>query len=119
MKNRNLSIELATKVYIVLANECGARDRFETIEKGPYAGSTHNFDRAEFVHEFTKDDPTREWRFSGKLGFGGKFWHANDRFYVSCYAEDETPAIREMIENANNELAILYKEYQEEKRQSC
>lgn len=116
---RNLSMKLATKVYIVLAEVCGARDVFETVEKGPYKGVTYNSQRDSFVHEFTQEDHTKEWRFSGKLGFGGKFWHNNDKFYVSCYSEDETLETLEMIKEANKQLTELYKEYVNETCASC
>jgi hypothetical protein len=48
-----------------------------------------------------------EYRFQGNLGFGGKFWNANNRWYVTCYSEDETPERKEMIRKANEKLAAL------------
>jgi hypothetical protein len=47
-----------------------------------------------------------EYRFSGWLGFGGKFWRSGDRWYVSCYSEDETPIRKQRIEEANRVLAL-------------
>ena len=48
-----------------------------------------------------------EWRFQGALGFGGKFWNWDGRWYVSCYREDDSPERSKMIEQANLDLAQL------------
>lgn len=50
-----------------------------------------------------------EYRFQGKLGFGGKIWIDRNRPFgeVSCYKEDETPERLEIIENTNELLASL------------
>ena len=117
--SRALSMSLAAQIYKVLVNVCGARDREFTMEAGPYQGEICFPERAEFCQEFSKDDPTSEYRFQGMLGFGGKFWHNNDRFYVSVYREDETPEIIVMVEEANKQLAELRKEYVKEKCSTC
>lgn len=57
---------------------------------------------------FVQHFPTREWRFYGYLGFGGKFWCYNDSWYVSCYQEDVTPERLRSIELANRILRNLY-----------
>lgn len=62
-------------------------------------------DRRSFVDAFTKPS-TVEYRFMGELGFGGKFWRNADRFYVSCYREDETPKRRELIEYINKLIEV-------------
>lgn len=51
-----------------------------------------------------------EWRFRGKLGFGGKVWHASfsHKVYISCYPEDRTPERIEIIERVNIILQELY-----------
>lgn len=51
-----------------------------------------------------------EWRFYGNLGRGSKVWNANGRFYVTCYPEDETFERLLAIEDANKELAEIFKE---------
>jgi hypothetical protein len=79
----------ANKIYDILVKECGA---FED-------------ERKNFVYRQTTEE-IKEWRFCGKLGFGGKFWCSNSR-YVTCYNEDETPKRRKMIEQANKLLAEL------------
>lgn len=53
-----------------------------------------------------------EYRFQGALGFGGKFRRAywpwsGERWYVDQYREDESPATKAMIEEANAVLAEL------------
>lgn len=45
-----------------------------------------------------------EWRFGGTLGFGGKV-HLNGRgLYVSCYPEDLTPELDDLIARVNRRL---------------
>lgn len=78
-------------IYQILVEECGA--------------NTDDIAVRSFVYEFTKENPTSEYRFQGKLGFGGKFRYP--RMTVDCYSEDETPAIRAMIEKANARLAAF------------
>ncbi len=79
---------IADLVYDVLVRECGA---FEG-------------DRRSFVSHF----PTDEWRFIGKLGFGGKFWVDHKSWYVNCYRENETAERLDLIQATNAELAKLY-----------
>ncbi len=56
----------------------------------------------------------QEFRFQGKLGFGGKFYYrpnyqSNEpRAYVSCYLEDETPERLRIIKEANAALEQCY-----------
>lgn len=50
-----------------------------------------------------------EYRFCGKLGFGGKLrLNVGEAPRVDCYSEDETPARQKLIDAANKELAALY-----------
>lgn len=60
--------------------------------------------RADFV-AFVGSRTTCEYRFQGSLGFGGKFWNADSRYYVTCYREDETPERAERIRRVNALLA--------------
>lgn len=62
-------------------------------------------DRDSFALEFTKPEPTNEWRFGGMLGFGGKF--RLERMAVGCYREDETPERQAAMDRANAKLAAL------------
>jgi hypothetical protein len=79
----------AKTIYQVLVDECGA----------------HAGDSLGFVTEFVSNEPCREWRFQGSLGFGGKFRYP--RMSVDCYPEDETPARLTSIVAANKRLADL------------
>lgn len=84
----------ATAVYDILMRECGATE----------------FWRADFTYH-QSGEFCREYRFQGALGFGGKFRRRHEgeqeRWYVDCYSEDETPARRAMIDRANAALATL------------
>ena len=83
----------ANAIFDILVQECGA----------------FGDDRLGFVYNQTTE-PVSEWRFCGKLGFGGKFWRNNGRMYVSCYPDDETPERMKMIEAANKRLELLANE---------
>jgi hypothetical protein len=48
-----------------------------------------------------------EYRFSGKLGFGGKLWRAEGKLFVNCYREDRDPKRNAIIERVNAVLAEL------------
>ena len=50
----------------------------------------------------------REFRFCGKLGFGGKIWGSSDVPYVTCYQEDQTSERAEVIKVTNVALAELF-----------
>lgn len=56
-------------------------------------------DRDSFVYHLGQG--CREFRFMGCLGFGGKFYNCNRRWYVGCYPEDETPERLEKINRVN------------------
>lgn len=49
-----------------------------------------------------------EYRFQGSLGFGGKFWNYDGRWYVTCYPESETPERLAAMAKANAELAAFH-----------
>jgi hypothetical protein len=86
--------EVFNKVWDILVEHAGALDR------GHY--------RETFVAAFlTAKHRAYEFRFGGHLGFGGKFWRTDNRFYVSCYHEDETPDRLAVIEATNKLLAEL------------
>jgi hypothetical protein len=87
---KEITDQQADAIYDILVQECGA------LEDG----------RLSFVSNQTTDF-IGEWRFCGKLGFGGKFWRNNGRMYVSCYHEDLTKERVAMITAANDRLAAL------------
>lgn len=82
----------ANRIYDVLEIECGAPPQM----------------RLDFICFCARSYSSREYRFIGHLGFGGKFWHNNNKFYVSCYREDETDERVRAIEKANKALAEIY-----------
>jgi hypothetical protein len=85
--------ERANAVYDILVRLGGA--------------SNGTYTRESFVHAHlgTQRVECQEWRFQGKLGFGGKYWSARNK--VDCYYEDETPAYRKLIDQINAELAKI------------
>ena len=70
-------------------------------------------ERFSFVHhQMDTDFPASEYRFQGRLGFGGKFRVRTDeptqiRFVVDCYKEDQTPDTLNMIGRTNAALLAL------------
>lgn len=60
-----------------------------------------------FVDAFTTRPLAMEWRFGGNLGFGGKFWRNDHRYYVSCYPEDRNAKRDRIIKKVNELLAAL------------
>jgi hypothetical protein len=88
----------ASAIYRILIDVCGASD-------STYA-------RILFVDTFSYDPEktyqTEEFRFQGKLGYGGKIY--NDSYHgirVSTYKENSTKEIQKMIQSAN----VLLKEF--------
>lgn len=90
-----LTDEQARAAIAILNEECAANIR------PPYDDG--------FVRYVTEAErhPSKEWRFQGALGFGGKFRINGNKPhpYVDCYREDRTPARLAMIERANARLA--------------
>jgi len=80
----------ANKVYDILVKIGGAeesmRDSFIIHHRGKDRGM----------------DVCKEWRFMGRLGYGGKY--RSNTNTVDCYPEDETPTRKEMVEKINNLL---------------
>jgi hypothetical protein len=68
------------------------------------AGATERW-REDFVMHMS--GTTREYRFGGVLGFGGKFYNYADRWYISCYPEDRTDERAALIETINAKLLAL------------
>ena len=82
--------EFATKVYELLVS----------------IGGADASDIDSFVYHHTEDKyGCTEWRFCGKLGFGGKY--RSSRNTVDCYSEDETAERVELMELLNRELKKL------------
>ena len=79
------------KVYDILFGICGANP----------------LERERFYQYFKNTELPLEWRFQGKLGFGGKFYKTHEKMYVSCYPEDMNPKRMSVITRANNKLAQI------------
>lgn len=66
--------------------------------------------RESFICHFTEGPPFGvEWRFAGRLGFGGKFFR-NDRsehYYVTCYSEDSNSERKAILAKVNELLKEL------------
>lgn len=88
-------------VYRILIEECGAYD----------SESEHS----NFTYQMAKNNVV-EYRFQGKLGFGGKLWN-NDRadgrcrIYVNYYKEDETEERNKIEKKTNERLEKFFKWY--------
>lgn len=78
----------ANAVFDVLVQHAGAREWMR--------------DQFVYLHVNGRCD---EFRFQGRLGFGGKFWR--HRYEVSAYPEDLTPERRRVIDETSAALAAL------------
>ncbi len=91
-----MTTEQANAVYDLLVQHCDA------------PASDDSWMRSDFIHHQTAG-ATDEYRFQGSLGFGGKFWNCNGRWYVSSYREaiERWPAMQQQIDACNEALAAL------------
>ncbi len=64
----------------------------------------------DFVNYFSLEKGCQggEWRFQGKLGFGGKFYLELDGMRVDCYPEDKHSNIKLLITRTNHRLSMLW-----------
>lgn len=96
----SLTDEQANRIYDILVRNAGADNRSHYREM--------------FVVGVT-NPKMREYRFIGDLGFGGKFWNSDGKWYVTAYGEDIKYYVlsdrAEMITNANAALAGLKVSY--------
>ena len=95
-----MTTEFYSAVYDLLVSKGGA--------------SSDEYTKQAFISYFLEgpDYQTREWRFMGHLGYGGKFWRNNPTgWYVSCYPEDETPERRALIDDLNREVMVLFRRH--------
>lgn len=79
----------ADAVWAILVHGCGAPSHL----------------RPDFEHWWQGDGA--EYRFQGRLGFGGKLWRRAEGFHVTCYPEDLTEARAELMRKANQALAKI------------
>lgn len=100
---RTVNVEYSNKIYDILVEECGASDGEPDDPRQ---------DRWSFCRYLAEDaNGYHEWRFCGNLGFGGKFKNTGNRWYVTCYGEDDTPERSEMIRKADVKLEVLREVY--------
>lgn len=96
--DRVLTDEVAHKVYDILVEDMGApesmRDSF-------------------IIHHTDAEDTPYEWRFSGVLGFGGKFRNGHYGFGLSCYVEDSREWRSWLMAKAGFKLEKIYEKSQE------
>lgn len=89
-----LTKDQAIQVWEILVATCGADSSSDAISS-----------RQQFIHA-TGTTRRVEFRFQGKLGFGGKVY-VEEPPRVSCYPEDSTPERVAMIKKANEQLSLL------------
>lgn len=86
--NITLTDRQVDAIYATISNICGA--------------SVRQCD--DFAYHFPE---CGEYRFQGKLGFGGKIYADPLRVWVDCYPEDRTPERVALIEKANKVIGQL------------
>jgi len=90
MRTDHLTPEFANKVYDILVSDGGA------VED----------DRSSFIYHHCEDKyGCMEWRFYGKLGFGGKYRSQSNR--VTMYSEDRTPEREEIKKDIDSKLSLI------------
>jgi hypothetical protein len=70
------------------------------------------------MHWDPYDPPSypQEWRFCGKLGFGGKFYSTSRNWWTNCYPEDRTSERVHAIYETNQRLEALKRAFDEMKQ---
>lgn len=90
MKEKLIPADKANQIYSLLVEIGGASERM----------------RGSFIyHHCENEDGCGEWRFQGKLGFGGKYY--SGRNVVDCYTEDRDDKTTKIIEELNEKLSNL------------
>lgn len=90
----DINEEIANEIYDILVAECGASARPD--------------ERDSFVYHHTKAQHiSGEYRFCGKIGFGGKFRNYSG-WWVDCYREEENYNSVGCILHANEKLRALW-----------
>lgn len=83
-----IDAETAHKIYDLLVQKVGASENW----------------REDFVAHMVGG--TREYRFQGSLGFGGKFYN-DHRWRINCYPEDATEERTRLIVEVNQILVQM------------
>ena len=91
MKEKLIPVEIANKIYDLLVAIGGAAESM----------------RDSFVyHHCEAEDGCGEWRFQGKLGYGGKYYSRMNK--VDSYTEDRTQEVEDIIEKLNILLSEVW-----------
>lgn len=71
-------------------------------------GRANQSNREGFIfHHTESNSECTEWRFQGAFGFGGKYWRDSNK--ITCYPEDETPELIELMDKINFKLSEIDK----------
>ena len=90
MVEKLIPLENAQKIYDLLVCIGGASESM----------------RESFIyHHCESEDGCGEWRFQGKLGFGGKYYSRMNK--VDSYTEDRTQEVENIINELNDKLCNL------------
>ena len=90
MEEKLIPLENAQKIYDLLVCIGGASESM----------------RESFIyHHCESEDGCGEWRFQGKLGFGGKYYSRMNK--VDSYTEDRTQEVENIINELNDKLCNL------------
>jgi hypothetical protein len=69
-------------------------------------GASENMRDSFIYHHCESEDGCGEWRFQGKLGYGGKYY--SGRNVVDSYTEDRTQEVVDIIEKLNILLSEIW-----------
>lgn len=72
------------------------------------AMDSHHVESLVLFLEEGLSDCTREYRFQGSLGFGGKLYWGHRRLWVDYYVESSTPARRVAKRTTNQRLQEIW-----------
>jgi len=88
--SKKLDIEKINEIYDILV----------------HIGGAHEFEREGFIYSHCiSEHCCEEWRFCGKLGFGGKYRSLTNT--VDCYIEDMNDERFAIINKINSELSLI------------
>ena len=95
-------------IYHILIKHAGAPYNPQIFPKGEGELEIACTNEISFLHAHIEAD-CWEYRFQGKLGFGGKYYRDDNR--VSFYSEDETPEKILIKETTNIHLRDFQKKF--------
>jgi hypothetical protein len=91
MKEKLIPVDKAQKIYDLLVS---------------LGGASENMRDSFIYHHCESEDGCGEWRFQGKLGFGGKYYSRINK--VDSYTEDRTQEVADIIEKLNILLSEIW-----------